>query len=192
MTPPRNPFLRAIWRVGQCDDLTPLERITLLALWRYLGGDRKPIGPSLVASLIWTSATHAKSLMRRLREKGYIGSDGRRGNVRRWTANRWITKKAQLPRPRGLPGPRSKNDERGLRRPRDGANPTGPMGAGLRGLGRPNDGPVGRTDSVVRSAPSATNSGVEQVPEEKCSDTRPEETLYDVADIMSPRGSEDA
>ena len=49
MNPPSDPFLRAVWQVSQQAELTPTERLALLALWRYLGSKKKRIGPSLLA-----------------------------------------------------------------------------------------------------------------------------------------------
>ena len=97
-TAPADPMLRAVYRVCQCDDLTPSERLALLALWRYFGGKRKQAGPGLLAGLLSVHREVAKTLLRRLQEKGYVGSDGKCGGVSRKGATRWLTRKAKLPR----------------------------------------------------------------------------------------------
>lgn len=95
MTEPRDPFLRAIHRVGLAADATPTERLALLALWRFLGRERKAVGPRLLAHLVGTSATGAKWLLYRLQAKGYVKSSGARSTG--VVAVRQLTRKVRWP-----------------------------------------------------------------------------------------------
>jgi|GEM_PF-4605742 len=97
LTEPRDPVLRAIWRVSIADDLTPTERMALLALWRYLRGERKPIGPALLAGLIGVKRDTARLVLRALRRKGYIGCAGNRQRKTGKAAERWLTDRIKWP-----------------------------------------------------------------------------------------------
>ncbi|MCK4343218.1 MAG: hypothetical protein KAY37_16010 [Phycisphaerae bacterium] len=79
------------------DDLTPTERIALLALWRYLHGERKPIGPALLAGLIGVARDTARIILRDLRHKGYVGCDGSRERKTGKAAERWLTDHIKWP-----------------------------------------------------------------------------------------------
>ncbi len=97
MTPPRDPVLRAIYLVGKASGLTPTERLVLLALWRYLGKERKPIGPGLLADLVGTTRDTARNHLKSLRQKGYVGSSGSRGKKTGKVAERWLARKVSWP-----------------------------------------------------------------------------------------------
>ena len=105
MKPPRDPFLRAIYRVCRVEGLRPTEKLAMLALWRYLGGDRKSIGPSLLAELIGTTRGYAKNLLARLRSHGFIGSTGKRSKGTGKVAVRWLTGKIKWPLLKGKGAP---------------------------------------------------------------------------------------
>jgi hypothetical protein len=130
VTPPRDPVLRAIWRVGLAPDLTPTERIALLVLWRFLGRARKPIGPGLVAAVLNCPRNTAGILLKRLRAKGYIGSDGSRKRKSGKAATRWLTDKLAWPfaKPEG-----------GYRRTHPGKREVGTGVPGKVGTGVPTD-----------------------------------------------------
>ena len=181
-TPPCDPYLRAIYTVGQCEDLTPTERLALLALWRYLGSDRKCVGPSLLAGWLGIHRTHGKTVLWRLQKKGYIGSSGTAGRGVQPLATRWITDKSQLPRVKKR-GPQDNRSERG---PQD--NRAAAKSSRKRGPQSTADLGVRRTDPG-RSAPPATtvvSASGEETPENP--DT-PE--LFNIAEHMA-RGAADA
>ncbi len=94
MTPPRDPVLGAIWRVG-LTELSPSERLVLLTLWRLLGTKQKPIGPGLVAALVGIKRDTARIILRRLRKAGYIAGRGERETGK--VTTRWLTDKIQWP-----------------------------------------------------------------------------------------------
>ncbi len=108
LNPPRDPFLRAIWLIGQEADLTYQEGRAMLALWRYLGADKKQIGAALLGQLLGVSTSRAGDIFSSLQRKGYIASNGKYlkggGNNRR--ATRRLTGKLKLPqmtKPSGNP-----------------------------------------------------------------------------------------
>ena len=94
--PPRDPVLRAIWRVCS-EDLSNQERLGLLILWRLLGEDEKPLGASLFAKLLNTSYARAKNILTKLQRLKYITSDGQFSAGLSKRATRAMTKKAKLP-----------------------------------------------------------------------------------------------
>ena len=122
MQPPRDPILRAIWRIAQAKDLTSQERLALLALWRVLGDERKPVGPGLLAFLIGTTPQHARNILKRLKTEGYLDGRGKANAGRGKCAVRWLTRKAGLPkaRKRGSGGPVSRGRKGDQALPRKG------------------------------------------------------------------------
>lgn len=95
--PPRDPFLRAVWRVRQADDLTPTQQLALLALWRLLQSGPKQIGAGLLARLIGVSISTAKDIFSALQRNGYIKSNGKFRAGRQDRATRELTGRLQLP-----------------------------------------------------------------------------------------------
>lgn len=111
MTPPRDPFLRAIWQVSQTD-LTPIQKLALLAVWRYLGGKAGPIGAALLRDLIGVSLGTAKNIFSALQRTGYLSSDGQFTPRHHKRATRGLTKKLRLPANPGGKGRSSESDRR--------------------------------------------------------------------------------
>ena len=111
MKPPRDPFLRAIWQVSQTD-LTPIQKLALLAVWRYLGGKAGPIGAALLRDLIGVSLGTAKNIFSALQRAGYLSSDGRFTPRHHKRATRGLTKKLRLPTKPGGKGRSSDSDRR--------------------------------------------------------------------------------
>ena len=95
--PPRDPYLRAIWKVRQVDELTPTQQLALLALWRLLRNGPKQIGAGLLAALIGVSVSTAKDIFSALQRKGYIKSNGKFRTGRQDRATRELTGKLALP-----------------------------------------------------------------------------------------------
>jgi hypothetical protein len=121
VTPPKDPVLRAIHFVGQAKDLTPTEKYVLLALWRFLGSEAKPIGPSLVAHLTGTKPSHAKKVLHGLLIKGYITSSGKWASGLQRTATRQLTDKIKWPKryPRSNQGRSPERSPRSNRKAED-------------------------------------------------------------------------
>ena len=112
---PRDPVLRAVWLVNGAEGLTPGERMAMLVLWRYLGRKRKPIGPALLAGLLHTTTGTARVLLKRLRHKRFIGSDGSRKEKTGKVAVRWLTDRIAWPFPQDKGGnERSRPNGRGV------------------------------------------------------------------------------
>jgi len=145
-TSPSDPVLRAIWTVNQTGGLTLLERMALLALWRYLGKERKPIGGALLARLIHTTTGTARVILKRLRSKGLVGSDGSRKQKTGKAATRWLTDKIQWPDAKARHGNRCSH---------------------------PNDGKVGTGAPVKVGTGAPTDLGVRQAAALSVPDTRP-------------------
>lgn len=97
LQPPKDPILRALWRVCSSEDLSNQERLGLLILWRLLGPDEKPIGASLFAKLLNTSYARAKNILTKLQQLNYITSDGHFSAGLSKRARRAMTRKAKLP-----------------------------------------------------------------------------------------------
>lgn len=147
-------MLRAIRRIWSTDGLTQQERVALLVLWRFLGDERKPIGPRLLGFLVGVSQGRAKQLLARLRREKFIGCAGQAKAGRGHVGVRWITKKLPLPSAK----------KRGAGAPPSGEK--GGAGAHLEGgAGAHPDLGVGHTDdppgSEKTGESSATNPAVE-------------------------------
>ena len=92
--PPKDPLLRAIWRV-RCADLSPTEQLALLALGRVLKNGAREIGASLLAALLNIPVGTAKNILTTLRAKGFITSDGTFSRQHHRRATRSLTAKGR-------------------------------------------------------------------------------------------------
>ena len=111
LQPPRDPVLRAIWKVRQADDLTPTQQLALLSLWRLLHSGPKQIGAGLLAALIGVSKGGGKNIFSVLQQKGYIKSNGKFRDGRQDRAWRELTGKLGLPREPSTTAPRSSSSD---------------------------------------------------------------------------------
>ena len=174
---PKDPFLRATHLVRQCKDLTAVEQLGLLVLWRYLGPDRKRIGRPLFGFLLNVRPEHAKDVLKGLRLKGYVGSTGKAGGGLQSMATRWLTKKSHLlkvMRPGvSAPCPPS-NSTPGVSAPCAGGVSTQKQGAGT-----PTDLGVRHTDPGRSTSTTTTGASVEEASGN--SDT---EELFSIAEAV--------
>ncbi|MCH8852820.1 MAG: hypothetical protein IID41_09250 [Planctomycetes bacterium] len=100
LQPPRDPFLRAIWKVRQVDDLTSTQQLALLVLWRLLHNGPRQIGAGLLAALMGISTGNARNNLSVLQQRGYIKSSGKFREGRQSRATRELTSKLALPKDR--------------------------------------------------------------------------------------------
>ena len=144
--PPRDPFLRVLWKINHAPDLTHQERLAYLVLWRVLAGTEKRIGAALVAALLNTSTSQAANVLASLQRKGYIESDGSNSGGQKKRANRKLTGKLQV-----FPCQRSlTSNQVSMSAPTD-SHPSAPtdtdLGVGLtRGCCVSSDTPTGKSD----------------------------------------------
>lgn len=152
MTPPRDPFLRAIWQVRSKTDLTPLQQMALLTLWRYLGDKERQIGAVLLAELLGVPVGTAKNIFSQLQRAGYLASDGKFSRRFHKRATRRLTNKLRLPR---LGSKKSSADDRSAGRKKSSRRDTKRSSASDIDLGV---GQAGRLTPLTGDAPEEKNN----------------------------------
>lgn len=153
---PRDPILRAIWKVGQAADLTPQERLAYLALWRYLGSDTKPLGAALLGKLLSLSTTRAADIFSSLQRKGYLNSTGKFQSQggRTSRADRGLTEKLSLPKS-GSPRGKTRRESRRTQK----SEPVGISGYSSVGIPEPDLGGYTRSGCVPSAQTTPTVDG---------------------------------